>query len=59
CRDVRLSEELRRLLHLVLRVGNALNAGSARGNAKGITLDSLLKARPCFLTEPFYCGLMM
>lgn len=46
CRDVRLSAELRRLLRLVLRVGNALNAGSSRGDAKGISLDSLLKVRP-------------
>lgn len=45
CRDVQLSAGLRRLLRLILQVGNALNAGSSRGNAKGITLDSFLKLR--------------
>ena len=37
------SEKLARLLELMLVVGNALNAGTERGNAIGITLDSIAK----------------
>ncbi|EFN52829.1 hypothetical protein CHLNCDRAFT_138268 [Chlorella variabilis] len=43
CQQIRGSGRLRRVLALVLAAGNQLNAGTARGGAGGIKLDSLLK----------------
>ena len=43
CRLVRESRELHALLQIVLDVGNALNAGTAKGNAVGFRLSTLLK----------------
>ncbi|CAN0293003.1 unnamed protein product, partial [Hapterophycus canaliculatus] len=37
------SAKLKRLLAVVLAVGNFLNEGTSKGDAKAITLDSLLK----------------
>lgn len=41
--ECRQSTQLRELCKLVLAVGNTLNGSTFRGNAKGISLDSLLK----------------
>ncbi|CAM9538856.1 unnamed protein product [Scytosiphon promiscuus] len=41
--EVTSSAKLKRLLAVVLAVGNFLNEGTGRGGAKAITLDSLLK----------------
>ena len=43
CGQVRSSTALQQVLEVVLAVGNTLNAGTHRGNAAGIRLDSLLK----------------
>ena len=43
CGEVRRSEELKAVLTVALAAGNALNAGTARGDAAGFTLDSLHK----------------
>ncbi len=41
--QIRSSRRLRRVAQTVLMVGNAVNIGTAHGNADGIRLDSLLK----------------
>lgn len=41
--EVRSSEKLRRIMHTILQLGNALNQGTTRGSAVGFRLDSLLK----------------
>ena len=43
CELVRDSKELHALMAIVLDVGNALNAGTAKGNAVGFKLSTLLK----------------
>lgn len=43
CREVQGSSMLRRVFRTTLAVGNVLNAGSHRGNATGIKLESLMK----------------
>lgn len=43
CDLVRESKELHALMQVVLDVGNALNAGTAKGNAVGFKLSTLLK----------------
>lgn len=43
CDQIRSSDRLRRVLAVVLSAGNQLNAGTARGSAGSIRLDSLLK----------------
>lgn len=43
CRQVHESTNLRQLLKIVLATGNLLNAGTNRGNAQGVKLDTLLK----------------
>ena len=43
CERVRDSKELHALLQVVLDVGNALNAGTSKGNAVGFKLSTLLK----------------
>lgn len=43
CQQVRGSNNLLQLLRLVLATGNLLNAGTNRGNAQGIKLDTLMK----------------
>ena len=42
-RQVQSSQAFRKVLRAVLATGNLLNAGTQRGNAQGIKLDSLLK----------------
>jgi len=41
CKALSSSPHLKTLLHVVLQVGNHLNAGTSRGNAKGFKLASL------------------
>ncbi|GJS97668.1 formin-like protein 14 [Tanacetum coccineum] len=41
--EVKESEKLRQIMQTILKLGNALNQGSARGSAVGFKLDSLLK----------------
>lgn len=41
--QVRQGPRLRAVIQAVLTVGNAVNVGTAYGNAQGIKLDSLLK----------------
>ena len=43
CESVRDSRELHALMQIVLDVGNALNAGTSKGNAVGFKLSTLLK----------------
>jgi hypothetical protein len=43
CKRVRDSTELHALMRIVLEVGNALNAGTSKGNAVGFKLSTLLK----------------
>ncbi|KAF8312680.1 actin-binding FH2, partial [Clavulina sp. PMI_390] len=43
--ELRESAKLKKLLQLVLAVGNALNASSFRGGAHGFRLDALLKLK--------------
>jgi len=43
CEAVRESTELHALLQIVLDIGNALNAGTSKGNAVGFKLSTLLK----------------
>ena len=43
CQQVRESQELLALFQVVLDVGNALNAGTGKGNAVGFKLSALLK----------------
>ena len=43
CSCVQESEKLRALFQVVLDVGNALNAGTAKGNAIGFRMGTLLK----------------
>ena len=43
CDAVRDSKELKALMQIVLDVGNALNSGTAKGNAVGFKLSTLLK----------------
>jgi len=54
-KQVRASKGLRRVLDVVLRVGNYLNQGS-RGAAGGITLDSLHKLSDVRTTAPTSAG---
>ncbi|GEM06116.1 hypothetical protein Rt10032_c01g0133 [Rhodotorula toruloides] len=46
CDELRSSSKLKKLLQLVLTIGNTLNGSTFRGNAAGFSLDSLLKACP-------------
>ena len=39
------SKRLKAVLRMVLMLGNALNAGTFRGAAKGFKMDALLKVR--------------
>ncbi|XP_047322445.1 formin-like protein 18 isoform X2 [Impatiens glandulifera] len=41
--EIRNSVKLKRIMHTILSLGNALNHGTARGSAVGFRLDSLLK----------------
>lgn len=41
--QVRQGPRLRSVIQAVLTVGNAVNVGTAYGNAQGVRLDSLLK----------------
>jgi hypothetical protein len=43
CYQILHSERLARCFELVLAIGNMLNAGSDHADARGITLESLLK----------------
>lgn len=43
CQQIRGSAGLKQVLRSVLATGNLLNAGTNRGNAQGIKLDTLLK----------------
>ena len=43
CEAVQGSAELQALMQIVLHIGNALNAGTARGNAAGFRPSALLK----------------
>ncbi|KAK9808786.1 hypothetical protein WJX72_003664 [[Myrmecia] bisecta] len=52
CEQVRTSARLRKVIQSVLTVGNALNIGTAYGNAEGIQLSSLLKLAELKVTGP-------
>ena len=43
CKQIRFSTGLQKILRFVLATGNLLNAGTNRGNAQGIKLDTLMK----------------
>jgi hypothetical protein len=43
CQQIRNGAALEEVLKAVLAVGNTMNAGTNRGGAQGIKLDSLLK----------------
>ena len=43
CRAVKESTKLQALMQVVLEVGNALNAGTGKGNAFGFKMKTLLK----------------
>ena len=43
CKEVKGSEQLARILEIILALGNILNRGTARGQAKGFKLASLTK----------------
>lgn len=43
CDEVRNSVKLKEIMKLILKLGNLLNQGTARGSAVGFKLDSLLK----------------
>eukprot|EP01063_Lacrimia_lanifica_P010127 TRINITY_DN1687_c2_g2_i1.p1 TRINITY_DN1687_c2_g2~~TRINITY_DN1687_c2_g2_i1.p1 ORF type:complete len:524 (+),score=205.67 TRINITY_DN1687_c2_g2_i1:202-1572(+) len=45
CAAIRESGALRTAMYTVLSLGNALNVGTAQGNAKGFTIDNLAKLR--------------
>ena len=51
CRQVQTSERLRTALGYFLAVGNAVNSGTARAGARGVTLESLLKAKDARATR--------
>ena len=51
CRQVQSSERLRVALGCFLAVGNAVNAGTVRAGARGVTLESLLKAKDARVTR--------
>ena len=52
CEQVSNAQAFRRLLALVLEVGNFLNAGGPRSSTKGVTLDSLHKLADVRTTAP-------
>jgi len=52
CEQVSNAKSFRRLLALVLEVGNFLNAGGPRSSTKGVTLDSLHKLADVRTTAP-------
>ena len=43
CMNMRSSDKSVRLLGIVLQIGNSMNKGTSKGNAKGIQLGSLMK----------------
>ena len=43
CQEITSSDRLRRVLEIILKVGNVMNAGTHKGDAAGFTLDSLAK----------------
>lgn len=52
CQQLRSSRRIRRVLATLLAAGNALNAGTHRGNAEALKLDSLLKVADVKVTAP-------
>ena len=56
CSQIRNSSALRRVLGLVLSTGNLMNAGSHRGNAQGVKLESLLKLADVKVATPGILG---
>jgi diaphanous 1 len=52
--EMRQSERFKRVLEAVLAVGNALNASTYRGNARGFQLEALVKVRPNFWFPPLF-----
>ena len=51
CKQVQSSELLRIALGYFLAVGNAVNAGTMRAGARGVTLESLIKAKEARTTR--------
>ncbi|KAK4055124.1 hypothetical protein OIV83_000404 [Microbotryomycetes sp. JL201] len=45
CAELQSDDKIRRFLGLVLQVGNALNAGTFRGNSRGFRLADLMKLK--------------
>ena len=50
--QIRKGPRLQRVIQGVLTVGNAVNVGTAYGNAQGIKLDSLLKLADVKVSSP-------
>lgn len=56
CSQLRSSARLRRVLATLLAAGNLLNAGTHRGNAQALKLESLLKVGDVKVTTPIGGG---
>ncbi|KAL6073930.1 Dishevelled associated activator of morphogenesis 2 [Balamuthia mandrillaris] len=52
CKEIKESKKLITLMELVLKVGNILNGGGAKGGAYGFKLDSMLKMGDVRSTNP-------
>jgi hypothetical protein len=54
--EIKNSKKFVRFLEVVLKIGNMINAGSARGGAYGFKLDTLgkVRARACY--RPQICA---
>ena len=48
CREISECEPLKRLLLLVLTIGNFMNAKSIKGGAHGVKIETLLKLGECW-----------
>ena len=51
CLQVKKSKALKKGLNLILESGNILNAGTARGNARGYRIEALSKLKDLKVTE--------
>jgi len=52
CDQIKQSQKFKRLLEVILAIGNVVNSGTLRGGAYGFKLDSLIKLRDVRSTNP-------